>query len=78
MASITVPVGALHCTGKPPDGRRLPIGRRGADGFSYLVTIQSERKTHTVRTTDGQVLPTLRPLIDYLVKEGRRQRGKKV
>ncbi len=56
---------------------RSPDALRGADRFSYLVTVQSECQTHTVRTTDGRVPPTLRPLIDYLVKEGRNRRRQK-
>ncbi len=45
---------------------------RGADRFQYVVTIETEDKQHTVRTTDSAGSEALQELVDHLMKLARR------
>lgn len=47
-----------------------------ASAASLLV--KSDCRRYRVRTTDDRVPPTLRQPIDYLVKAGRKERGRKL
>jgi hypothetical protein len=47
-------------------------GTRGADRFQYVVTIETEDKQHTVRTTDTAGSEALHDLVDHLMKMTRR------
>ena len=45
-----------------------PSPNRGADYFSYNITVEGEdlKKSHTIKTNDVTMPPELRPLINYL------------
>ena len=43
------------------------------DGFSYRITVETERIEHTVYTSDGNVPDSLRPLLDELSRQARLQ-----
>jgi Emfourin len=46
-----------------------------ADGFRYLVTVESADERHSVSTTDPAPSPALRALLDYLTKVAKRATG---
>lgn len=39
-----------------------------ADGFTYVITVQSDKGTHTVTTSDTSAPEKLQPLLELLVK----------
>lgn len=43
-----------------------PAGTPGADRFQYKISVESQGRTHTVRTTEVSAPEELLPLIDYL------------
>ncbi len=45
-----------------------PAPARGSDRLQYLITIESEGKRHTVRTTEESLPPALEPLVNKLVR----------
>lgn len=47
----------------------------GADQFHYSLTVEAEGRRRTVETDDGAAPAELRPLLDWLVRFARRQRG---
>lgn len=47
------------------------IGQKGADQFLYTLTVESEGRRHTVRTTDAAAPEGLRPLIEWLTTQAR-------
>lgn len=47
----------------------------GADAFNYKVTIESEGRSHTVRTSELEAPPGLSPLLQRLERLARRKRG---
>lgn len=51
-----------------------PEPSRGADQFSYRVTIESNGRRHTVETSDGAAPQSLIPLLDWLNGAARRAR----
>ena len=44
------------------------------DGFHYTITVETERITHTIHTTDANIPDELRPLLEYLSQRARPQR----
>lgn len=48
---------------------------RGADQFSYRISIESGGRRHTVETSDGAAPATLIPLLDWLNGAARRARA---
>jgi hypothetical protein len=44
------------------------------DGFSYAITVTTDKLTHTVHTTDMSTLPSLRALVQELSTRARNQR----
>jgi len=47
---------------------KFPAPKKGADYFQYSITVESDRKKHTVQVADTVVPDNLRPLIQYLIK----------
>jgi hypothetical protein len=47
---------------------RLPSQGAMPDSFSYLITVRSDKGTHTVEFSDGAITDNLRPLVDELWK----------
>ena len=45
-----------------------PAPARGYDRLEYLITVESEGKRHTVRTTEESLPPALEPLVNKLVR----------
>ncbi len=41
-----------------------------ADHFSYIVTIESKHRAHTIRASEPSVPPEIRPLLAWLSKHG--------
>jgi hypothetical protein len=44
------------------------------DGFTYTITVSSKEKQHSVRVTDASAPDDLRPLLEELNKQARKQR----
>ena len=44
------------------------------DGFQYTITVETERITHTIHTSDASIPDELRPLLEYLSPKARPQR----
>jgi len=61
-----------NITNNSPNTENLT--RRGAaDYFTYKITIESEEGTEdTVECTDVAMSPSIKPLLDYLMKQLRR------
>ena len=49
----------------------------GNDRFLYIVTVEMEGRRHTVRTGDGAVPTSLKPLIDWLHLAARKAQRRK-
>jgi hypothetical protein len=47
------------------------IGQKGADQFLHTVTVETEGRRHTVRTTDAAAPERLKPLIEWLTIQAR-------
>jgi hypothetical protein len=41
------------------------------DGFTYSITVTTDKLTHTIRTTDMSASPSLRDLVDHLSTQAR-------
>jgi hypothetical protein len=46
-----------------------PLPKRGADYFKYKITVETEEKSHTIKTNDMTMPSELRPLVNYLEKK---------
>lgn len=51
---------------------RILRSGRGADQFSYIITIEQSGKTHTVEADESVIPPALKPLIRYLTAQGKK------
>ncbi|MBN2338880.1 MAG: hypothetical protein JXP48_10105 [Acidobacteria bacterium] len=47
-------------------------GPRAPDGFFFRVTVDTGERTHTVEAAEEMVEPSLRPLLDFLLRLTRR------
>jgi len=47
------------------------------DGFTYSITVESNKRTHTVTTGDASAPDEMQPLFDLLTKIAKQQAGKK-
>ena len=47
-------------------------GRMRPDGFLFRITVETEAGAHTVEAAEGAVEPSLRPLLDFLLRLVRR------
>lgn len=56
----------------PAVAARPAIPPRGADRFQYDLTVDDGETRHAVRVRDGDLPPSLRPLIDRLLALARR------
>lgn len=43
-------------------------GRMPPDGFLFRITVETETGAHTVEAAEGAVAPSLRPLLDFLLR----------
>ena len=55
---------------------QLAGGNEVADGFTYSITVESDKRTHTVTTVDASAPDTMQPLFELLVKIARQQAKK--
>jgi hypothetical protein len=48
--------------------QETPLPKRGADYFKYKITVEMDEnnKSHTIKTNDITMPPSLRPLVNYL------------
>jgi hypothetical protein len=46
-----------------------PLPKRGADYFKYKIRVETEEKSHTIKTNDMTMPSELRPLVNYLEKK---------
>jgi hypothetical protein len=48
--------------------QETPLPKRGADYFKYKITVEMDdnKKSHTIKTNDITMPPSLRPLVNYL------------
>ena len=47
------------------------------DGFNYSITVESDKRKHTVHTTDGSAPEKMQPLLELLYRIARQQARKK-
>ncbi len=50
---------------------RLEASGPQADRFRYVVTVQAESRSHTVQASEAAVPARMRPLLDWLTRQGR-------
>jgi hypothetical protein len=55
----------------PPQSLKAKKG--AADYFTYKITVQDDKREHSVQFNDINMQPKVKPLIDFLVKHGQKQ-----
>src|SRR5262245_25393855 len=56
---------------------KLMQGNQVPDGFTYSITVESEKHTHTVLTSDTSAPAKMQPLLELLYQIARQQARKK-
>jgi hypothetical protein len=56
---------------------QLMGNRQIADGFTYSITVESEKVTHTVHTSDTAAPEKIQPLLELLYRIARQRNRKK-
>lgn len=51
----------------------IPPAGKGADQYTYVLTIEGEQKTHTIQVSETAVPPELRPLIRYFMDQAKKK-----
>ena len=53
----------------------LKTTRGAADYFTYKITVQDDKREHSVQANDINMQPNIKPLIDFLVKHSQKQKS---
>jgi hypothetical protein len=56
---------------------RISGGQQVADGFTYSITVVTEKREQTVITSDTSAPPKMEPLLEILTKIAKQQAGNK-
>lgn len=55
---------------QPPQSSKTTKG--AADYFTYKITIQDDKREHTVQLNDINMGPNIKPLIDFLIRHSKK------